>query len=263
MQEDNDIPFFEIYKFTYKRYCDGLTSGKSVRVGTISDYRGKDSPGSEYFKQATVKPFTIDTSRHLEPKGGIDDPYEGRTVVYVDKLQSWVPEDLLSAKITAAMTGIDPLFGGYGTSRNNIITIQVPNYYIFCTSSSISPETIQRMKRDSSKFSKDKEPYDVAVPITDPLKLVELIRAAICKFKGIKDPISVRTISAPVQYENQIYEAGSINTKPPSPFVKHKFFKSQSEYRMLIEHPLPREEKSINIDLEVDVSRIFGEPIYI
>lgn len=253
-----------VYKFTHKKYRDNILSGESIKIGTMSYFRGMEYPDSKYFSHLENNLLSKDAHKHLNPQGGIDDPYEGRTVVHVGEIHSWLSDHVSSAKVTSDRLGIDVFGGfprGYTTVRNNIYILQVPNYYIFCTSSFVDKETIDRMKHDSAKYSSHNEAYDTIIPITDYLNFTFKMREGICRAIGIEDPESIRMISKSVDYESRIYGVGDHNSKLPDPFVKHTFFKAQNEYRSVLDYELPNDEKSILISLGSDVDGIFGEPL--
>lgn len=258
---------FTVYKFTYEKYAKKLISGESIRIGSVSYFRGMDYPGSAYYQNLENNPFDEDAHSHLNPQGGIDDPYEGRTVVHTGEMRSWYPDHQLSAKVTADKLGIDifGLFGsgGYTTVRNNLYVLQVPNYYIFCTSSYINSDIIERIKNDSRKYSANNEAYDVVIPIVDSIKFVLRLQEALCRLKGIEDFEMGGFIFQPVVYEDRIYKVGDQNSQGPDPFVKNTFFKNQEEYRFLFNYEIPDEEKFVDVSIEGDIANIFGDPISI
>lgn len=253
-----------IYKFTHKEYLDGLLSGRSIKAGTLRDFRGTDNPGSRYFAENTE---AMGSGRRIEnpldtliPRGGIDDALEGRTLVHIDRLSSASEADRARAQVTKDALGIDMLggFAGPGLSvSDTIVQLEVPNYFIYCCSNDLSETTVARIQADSLAFSG--RPYDVAVPIVDVNGFANALTIAVCRKLGWFG--SMRNIGGPVEYRANIFSVGDGSAELPHPMVKHPFFAEQNEFRIVIDRQVEKSQAGFFVEFEGDTSRLFGEPV--
>ena len=255
-----DIP--TVYKFTRSEYRDDFLSGKSIRVGTLTEYRGMDDPASRYWK-AIEPPDSQEHGNalhHLSPTGGIDDPLEGRTLLHVDRLNSGSEEDQARAKVTHERIGFDVFDGFRGPgmyAKNWVVQIEVPNYFIFCCSKDLSEETVKRMRQDSEAFGG--KPYDIAIPILDMNGFLNAMTYAVCRKMKMFGPIE--NYACLVEYSDTVFRVGDTSAERPSALRKHTFFTTQNEFRFVIDRAIPREQKAIFADLNCDTTSMFGTPI--
>lgn len=237
----------DFYKFMPSKYLDAFLSGESVKVGSIHEYQGIDEHelAAEVFGDDRIAYSFKDQSdpgkqksgpASLIGRGGIEDPFEGRSVMWQGKN-----------------------FRRGGTVyRNTLAVKETPNHYIFSGAWRADPKTAQRIILDSKRLSPDRsDVYDVCVPIISPRRFMKALASAMSELLPNEQ---VWVTRGNVQYCRMV---GDMENYPqyPNPFRKHVSFEDQSETRILFGSPITKRTKGAIISAQFE-PWWFGEPIF-
>ena len=244
------------YKYTYEEYLPKILDGTGIKVGTLDEYRALDTPG---FGDGVGEEFV----QSLRPVSGIEDPTENVSIDYLDRYSRGDPlnDDTRAFLIKAFGIAHAEHVGEGFYARQNCLITQGPNGYVFCGSRYKRQSTIKEVKANSAHHSDVNRPYDVGIPIVDPIGFAAALSAAISRQEGWEDIPD--TIVDDVDYIDVVRHVGLENPRVPHPLKKHYSFSGQKEHRVVIcKYIEPRKSGQV-VELECDCSGFFGKPFKI
>lgn len=236
-----------LFRFMPMRRVDDFLSGKSVKYGTLDEYRGFKSRQDEYAR-TKLGQFL---SQHQRDGEG-----DWRLGLELQRLGIDVDDDNCVSGINDVWEGVSAghLDNGDNVRSNLILTIPV-NKVIFCGSNRVSVEVVERMRQDSVKYGG--QPYDACVPILNVNRFSRiLMRALNVKFGN---PF-FRFIVKDVLYEKSIPTTPNMARPLPEfdEFVKEPSYASQSEKRIVFDPTIPRFEFGEGIKFDRSIEDLCG-----
>lgn len=227
-----------VYKITHREWAEKILLGSSIRVGTFSKYRGMERP-------ILVDPENINS----DSSGGIDDYWEGRSGLFIERLGSGSPEAEFLSQRAERHLGIKPLFSPNISSMlymQHTIIQSLPNFYILSLTRDLETATVERLKSDSEKYC-DGRPYDTAVEIKDPQRFGDAIARSLAKVHGCSE--ALRWVGRWVYYKDRVSNIYDDVYARPDPFTKGLHFESQKEARMVFDFILPDDHQGTDVTI--------------
>jgi len=189
-----------VFKVIDEKYADNFITGKSIRLGTLYDFR--------------------DIEKHSK---GISDPNEGVAKSYISETNNL--ESYEKALVRQDFKNLG-LFSGPDVDLHftncNIIQ-NYPNCFIFC-----SCMEMPDIKSFNGTIAYESG-YNAVLRINDIRALSEMLAVALQR-AGKSDG---GYFGAPVSYLDSEWDYLEKGIKPPNPFEKHIAFQGQDEHRVI------------------------------
>ena len=236
-----------LFRFMSLRRVDDFLSGKSVKYGTLDEYRGFKSRQDEYVRTKLGQFFS---QRERDGEGNWRLRHE------LEQLGIDVDSDNSISGINDVWEGVSAahLDDGDKIQSNLIITVPV-NKVIVCGSNRVSVEVVERMRQDSVKYGG--EPYDACVPILNVNRFSRVLgRALSRKFRKASFQFSVNDVSYGKSIPTTPDMAASLLVFDE--FVKEPSYESQSEKRIVFDPTIPRFEFGEAIELDRSIEDLCG-----
>ena len=238
-----------------RKYVELLFEKNKIQIGTLDGYRGME----EIVIGDAHDPDRFGTGRL---KSGINDQFEGTSFAilphaYISNKFEPTPKEANDLRALRDVAGINVPNAYDLLIEDVVVPRRIDNHYIFCGSKTKRKSVIDRIKKDSALFKEHGQPYDMCVPTIDSNAFTHAIASSLAKLENWTDP--PKTVHDEVVYRNIVQDMRSATPLGHSN-VKHEVFRSQQEYRVAILRTIEAGKMPVEITLEDDITKIFGDP---